>query len=606
MVPAEIPAARSALRDKLLLILETRALTAHFQAIVDLASGEILGFEALIRGPSDSCLYAPPALFEAAQRCGLRTDMERCALLVVARRFVELALPGKIFVNVSADVLISALEKNWRAIRRELDRLGLAPERIVVELTENQPVRDYSRLRRCFTLLRSAGIELAIDDLGEGFSSLKRWVELRPDFVKIDRYFIESLHRDPLKQQFVRALSAIASEADAKIIAEGVESVDELRVLQDIGFTIVQGYLFARPHASPASNLSPQVLKRIQSPRSQPLPATANGSRTAGALAQQVPTITAAASCSSVYQMFLERPPLNCIPALDAAGRPIGLLRRLDVMERMSRPYMRELYGRRPCTALMIDAPLIFDAGTSLQTMSEAVVATDVRHYTDGFIVTRDSEFAGMGSIADLMRAITEIQIHTARYANPLTLLPGNVPIHDYVDSLIEQRSHFVVAYFDLDNFKPFNDIYGYRRGDELIMRTAKVLSAICDDELDFLGHIGGDDFVVIFRSQDWESRVGEALAGFEESIRDCFDEGHREDGGYIAQDRRGEEMFHPLVTLSAGIVPVLPGSHPSHVGVATAAAEVKRRAKQMPGCAYFVDRRRTQSAAAPISSSSS
>ena len=292
--------------------------------------------------------------------------------------------------------------------------------------------------------------------------------------------------------------------------------------------------------------------------------------------------------------MFLEQPQLNGIPALDAGGRPIGLLRRLDVMERMSRPYMRELYGRRPCTALMIDAPLIFDAGTSLQTMSEAVVATDVRHYTDGFIVTRGSEFAGMGSIADLMRAITEIQIHTARYANPLTLLPGNVPIHDYVDSLIEEQTHFVVAYFDLDNFKPFNDIYGYRRGDDLIQMTARVLASACDEDLDFLGHIGGDDFVVIFRSTDWEERVSAALSEFDRSAWAFFDEGHRQDGGYIAQDRRGEAVFHPLVTLSAGVVPIAPGSHPNHAGVSATAAEVKRRAKRMPGSSFFVDRRRS------------
>ncbi|WP_417070879.1 GGDEF domain-containing protein [Niveibacterium terrae] len=580
--------------QELLQIIKTRALTAHFQPIVDLQGGAILGFEALIRGPSDSCLHSPPALFEAAQRCGLRAQMERCALRTVVHRFVELDLPGQIFVNVSSDVLMAGLEQRWPLILAELAEIGLAPRRIVVELTENQPVKDYARLRRCFTLLRTAGFELAIDDLGEGFSSLKRWVESRPDFVKVDRYFIEGLHRDPLKQQFVRALSAIAREAEAKIIAEGVESADELSVLQDIGFTIVQGYLFARPHPSPAASLSPQILKRIRPARSLTLPSAEGRSRTAAALAQQVPTITAAASCLTVYQMFTEQAQLNCLPALDAAGRPIGLLRRLDVMERMSRPYMRELYGRRPCTALMIDAPLIFDAGTSLQTMSEAVVATDVRHYTDGFIVTQGSEFAGMGSIADLMRAITEIQIHTARYANPLTLLPGNVPIHDYVDSLIEQQTHFVVAYFDLDNFKPFNDIYGYRRGDDLIQMTARVLAGASDEDLDFLGHIGGDDFVVIFRSSDWEARVSAALSEFDRTAWAFFDEKHRQEGGYVAQDRRGEAVFHPLVTLSAGVVPVAPGSHPNHVGVSATAAEVKHRAKRMPGSSFFVDRRRS------------
>lgn len=578
-------------RTELLLIIRTSKLSAHFQPIVDMRSGAIVAFEALVRGPSDSCLHSPVALFDAAQRCKLLVNMELCALRVVSRRFVELGLPGLLFVNVSSDVLMAGLESRWREVQHEIAAIGLKPENVVIELTENRPIADYARLRRIFTLLRSAGFELAIDDLGEGFSSLKRWAELRPGFVKIDRYFIEGLHRDPLKQQFVRALATIAREAEAQVIAEGVESPDELRVLQDMGFSIGQGYLFGRPHPAPASSLQPSVIMELTNNKPPLLP-TARNSRTAGTLAQQVPTITSSATCSSVYQTFLDNPRLNCVPALDACARPVGLLRRLDVMERMSRPFMRELYGRRPCSALMIDAPLIFDASTTLQTMSEAVVATDVRHYTDGFIVTRGGEFSGMGTIADLMRAITEIQIHTARYANPLTLLPGNVPIHDYVDSLIEQKARFVVAYFDLDNFKPFNDVYGYRRGDDLIQLTAQLLASICDEKQDFLGHIGGDDFVVIFRSRDWETRVCSALKNFDQSSSAYFKEGHRAQGGYLAQNRRGEEVFHPLVSLSAGIVPIAPGTHPNHVAVSAAAAEVKHHAKQIPGSSYFVDRR--------------
>ena len=593
-MPFRADLAPSIAHQELVEIIASERLSAHFQPIVQLRGGEILGYEGLIRGPSDSALHSPLALFQAAERCGMLAAVERCALRILIRRFIELDLPGLLFLNASADFLLDDLEGRWRPSLQALAEAGLPPERIVIELTETRPVADYPRLRRLFTRLRSAGFALAIDDLGEGFASLRRWVELRPGFVKIDRYFIEGIHRDPLKQQFVRAMASIAQEAHARVIAEGVESPDELHVLQDLGFAIGQGYLFARPHPAPGKVLAGDLRERLftrsgQKTRATPLSRSA---RTAGALARPTEVAREHDTCAAVHARFISARELTLLPVLDNVGRPVGVLRRLDVMERMSKPFMRELYGHRPCRSLMAEACLIFDAATALETVSEAVVEVDTRHYSDGFIVTRQGEYAGMATIGDLMRAITEIQIHAARYANPLTLLPGNVPLDDQVDRLIEEDTPCVVAYFDIDNFKPYNDVYGYRRGDDLIQFTAAVLTRARDPERDFLGHVGGDDFVLIFRSEDWEMRVRSALQAFDAGSPDFYAPEHRSAGGFNSVDRQGREVWHPLVTLSAGVVPVSSRRLDNHVAVATAAAEVKSLAKSEPGSTYFVDRR--------------
>src|SRR3546814_20755996 len=123
--------------------------------------------------------------------------------------------------------------------------------------------------------------------------------------------------------------------------------------------------------------------------------------------------------------------------------------------------------------------------------------------------MTEGGQFIGVGTGFDLIREITQMQIHAARYANPLTQLPGNVPIDEHIEALLLSEEPFAVCYGDLDHFKPFNDLYSYRKGDEVIQITAGLLSENADPGLDFVGHIGGADFVVIFKRPDWRARFG-------------------------------------------------------------------------------------------------
>lgn len=573
-------------------ILDNRELTALFQPILDMGNSTILGFEGLIRGPSDSPLHSPSKLFPVARQFGLAFELESLCRQVVVERFVELNLPGMLFINVSPDVL---LQHDIRAGGDFVHHPALPPSRVVIELTENEPSYDcqLDMLVGAAAGYRARGFKVAIDDLGEGYSSLRLWSELRPDYVKIDRHFIQNIDKDPVKAQFVRAIKEIADNAGSRVIAEGIETHAELVVVQGFGVCAGQGYHIARPSAAPSTVVAAEVMKALaqDGPGGRGDPRWRNATIEKRLLRKVAPVLESTHN-DTVYRRFDDEPDLDALPVVKEDGTPVGLINRHFLVDRFARPYHRELYGRKPCSALMDGEPLVVDMHLSIQELSKIVAGSDRRHLANGFIITDQGRYLGMGSGHDLMREITELQIDAARYANPLTQLPGNVPVNERIDHYLEAKVPFCVAYCDLDHFKPFNDVYGFSQGDEIIRLTGRILCEAVDASQDFVGHIGGDDFILVLRSDDWEGRCQGALERFGREVTIFFSDADRERGGYVTENRRGEKEFHPLTTLSIGAVTAEPGMFASCMELSAVAAETKKMAKKIPGNSLYLNQR--------------
>ena len=239
-------------------IVHTQQLAAVFQPILDMQQGTVIGFEGLIRGPANSQLHSPVDLFRVARHCGMIADVEHLACRSVLESFAGMDFPGRIFLNVSPDVLRHKASQADTTLKF-IKRLGLRPEQIVIEITENMPTVDYPLLRETTQHYRSMGFAIAIDDLGEGFSGLRLWSEISPQHVKIDQHFIHNIHLDPVKLQFVRSIQEIAAKTGASVIAEGIESAAELAVIRDLGIAYGQGYFIARPAVSPPREVSEAI-----------------------------------------------------------------------------------------------------------------------------------------------------------------------------------------------------------------------------------------------------------------------------------------------------------------------------------------------------------
>jgi len=180
------------------------------------------------------------------------------------------------------------------------------------------------------------------------------------------------------------------------------------------------------------------------------------------------------------------------------------------------------------------------------------------------------------------------------RSVNPLSGLPGNATITEEIESRLARGDHFTLLYVDIDRFKEFNDHYGFTRGDCVITMLAEVLVQVAGAEQRFVGHIGGDDFVLLARADEAESLAEGITRRFDERIRALYDAEDRARGWIEARDRRGRLRRFPIATVSIGIVNVPPGRFKGATAAARAAAEVKEVAKRMPGSAWAVDRRRS------------
>ncbi|TCW81376.1 diguanylate cyclase [Burkholderia sp. SRS-46] len=577
-------------------LIADRALAAVFQPIVDLGSGTVIAYEGLIRGPRGTELEAPAALFAQAAREGETLALEHAAALTCLDAFAALGCDGKLFLNFSAGAIVQLAREREHA-RTLLERAQIAAERIVIELTEQNATTDLAQVAPAVASLRDAGIQFALDDYGTANASMNLWLRLHPDVVKIDRFFIHDIARDPLKFEAVRAMQHFAHASGATLIAEGIEHERDLIVVRDMGICCVQGFLLGRPLAQPERVIAPAARDAIRAPHIAVFPDASRAVRPNGTIAAKMlvaaPALPRDVTSNEVLDLFNRMPELHAV-ALVEHERPVALVNRRGFMDRFALPYHREVFGKKPCLQFANDAPLMIENATTVEQLAMLLANNDQRYLADGFVITEHGRYVGLGTGESLVRAVTEMRIEAARYANPLTFLPGNIPISAHIDRLLERDAGFHACYVDLNQFKPFNDQYGYWQGDEVLKYAATVLAASCDPQRDFLGHVGGDDFLVLFQSDDWHARAAAAISRFNEGAQRFYTQADHRAGGLRGEDRHGNPAFFGFVTMAIGAVGVPAGAYRAiRYGsdeIASVAALAKRRAKQQPDGLAVVD----------------
>ena len=242
-------------REELQTVVGGRGRAVVLQPIVDLVDGRPRGYEALTRfRHPDGTSIPPDRVFAEARELGLLLDLERATASSALELLPRLPEDTYLSINFSPCSLLEPA--TWRL-------LAVAPDRVVVELTEHEQVTDYAAIRAALAPLRSRGLRLAVDDTGAGFASLQHLTELQPDVVKLDVAFVRAIDTDAPRRAVARAVAGYVAEVGGQLVAEGIETAEQAATLRKLGAASGQGWFFGRPESadelfgSPAASVVP-------------------------------------------------------------------------------------------------------------------------------------------------------------------------------------------------------------------------------------------------------------------------------------------------------------------------------------------------------------
>ena len=253
-------------KEKLQELILKESVKTIFQPIVDFRHHKIIGYEALTRGPEGTEFENPYTLFDAAAETDLLFELDRLCRKKSLLNAKGLGAGLRLFMNCLPSAVLDPSFKDT-SLESLLKKAGIPAAGIVFEFTEREAIDNYALFNDAVRQFTNLGFAIAVDDAGSGFSSLETIVELCPHFLKLDISLIRGIEKNFLKQELIKAIRTLSEQMGSTVIAEGIETGQELLTLRRLGITIGQGFLFARPGpAFPAPQYSEE--KPVGSPAS--------------------------------------------------------------------------------------------------------------------------------------------------------------------------------------------------------------------------------------------------------------------------------------------------------------------------------------------------
>jgi EAL domain-containing protein (putative c-di-GMP-specific phosphodiesterase class I)/GGDEF domain-containing protein len=467
----------------------------------------------------------------------------------------------KLFYNI--DSRISKMEDFSKGNTHQLlKRYNLDQKMVVFEFSEQNGVDDIIEFTQLMHHYDNEGFCAAIDDFGVGPSGYKLLYHCAPNIIKIDRFFLHGIDKDSKKKLLARNMVQLATLLGCRIIAEGVESTHELLVCKEIGCHMAQGYFIQHPTIDCSLIVKKYFTDNL----------LVEDKRSAGSkkiiLKRLIPLepIMVNDSMETLFEL-LNKKGVYLVPVLDQSMNPLGIIHEHKLKSIAYSPYGRSLTQNRTSNFSALETyvePIpVVDVTTPLETMLELFSLSE---NAPGVLIVESSRYVGYLSAREMIEVVHERNLIRARDENPLTRLPGNFIINEYIASVIETGSEAVLAYFDFDHFKPYNDHYGFRNGDRVILLFAELMHKILCIEY-FKGHIGGDDFFVgalLDETQTFEkvcSQLELLIATFSDEVRAFYEPADRERGCIVAEDREGNRREFKLLGVSAVVIRMGAGS---------------------------------------------
>ncbi|WP_209015379.1 GGDEF domain-containing protein [Roseibium limicola] len=535
------------------------------QPIVDSHTGDLYGIEALLRNVEQlDCTY-PSDVFDKAYELNCLVELELILRRKAIAKLASARLPRntRLFLNVDARLLET--ENDLTAKTAELlSEYGFTPAIICLELSEAKDISSAGQTKHFIAEARRLDFSIAIDDFGKGFSQLKSLYDFEPEIIKIDRFFVQSIQSDARKRLLVSSAVELAHVLGMRVVAEGVETRAEFLTCREIGCDLIQGYLISHP-----TTRSDDILDRY--PQAIDTSATTTATATPDGISnpfedllkREIKPLIALrddARMDEVLTMLRAGRAYPFIPVINAADEPRGLIKEADIKELIYMPFGQDLLRNKAVNnrvkSFLHRCP-IADLHSKLDQLIGLIANEDDQ--SGGVIVTKNGKYYGFLTTSSLLKIANEIRMRAAEDQNPLSKLPGNGSVTSFVvEEATRSDTERSFCYIDFDHFKPFNDAYGFRTGDRALLLFSELARRCVADQEDFIGHIGGDDFFIGFKKQDF-GKVQQVLIDLRNEFRhqaeSFYDAKHREDGYILSKDRAGIDRKFSLLTCSIAVV---------------------------------------------------
>ncbi len=555
-----------------------------FQPIVNVKSGKIYAVEALLRNFHEAGgFYSIFNLLDEAFHDAVLYQLDLELRSLALKKFSEIDIEYlQMFYNIDNRIMYMPdfTTGNTSSI---LNKLNFDKKSICFELSERGTLQDPSAITNMVTRYQQEGYDIAIDDFGTGIAGLQLLYYAKAKFIKIDRFFIQNIQKDAKKRLFCSSIINMAHIMSMKVIAEGVETKEEYLTCKDIGVDLVQGYLIQKPKTD-ITKIKGKYHHINELYKNDQRSYTTN--LVDKSKIEIIEPLKLDATLNDLFEYFKHHPTNTFVPIIDKLGQLYGVIYEKDIKELS--------YSQFGVSLAKNDK-----TNNKLKKFIKDTISSEITWGVDkileiynmdknssyGIFITKNSQYYGFIDVNNLLSISYHRNIEIAKDQNPLTKLPGNRQIELFITNALQcvDDKTYHIVYFDFNDFKPFNDIYGFRQGDRAIILFTDILKKeLTKDQ--FIAHIGGDDFFIGFKDSTYEdvySVINNIQIKFCSQVKELYNALDKKNGFIETKDRFGEVRKFKLLGVCSAIIEI--SKQKKHADLDKVLGIIKKESKKHP-----------------------
>ena len=575
------------LKEMFLNVLNAGEVKTVFQPIISLRDGTVYGYEALSRGPENTELQSPETLFRLADECNTLWELELLCRSKALQAVYGTGRQIRVFLNVNPNIMHNPKFKQGFT-KEYLKNYSIDPENVIFEINEKAAVNNIWDFKKTVDNYKMQNYKIAIDDAGAGYSGLNLISDIHPHYIKLDMNLIRDIDRDYTKQALVRSMVEFSKLSNTQIVAEGIETERELVKLIELGVHYGQGFFIQYPSTSlqPIGTDISNIIYEINM-RKNHLVSGRLSDIYIGNICTAVRTLNPSIQVYYVNEMLREDPlvPGFCVVE---NGSVLGVVTRGYLNSQLGGQYGYSLNYKKNISDIMTRDYMQADYQLPVDMVAKTAMQREQDKLYDFITITKDDKYYGIVTVKELLEKTIEIEVANAKHLNPLSELPGNPMIEKHLEYCIQAKQPFCVLYFDINNFKSYNDVYGFEKGDMVIRQMTGILKeAIPAGE--FIGHIGGDDFIAVLHRENPEKISNRILEMFDGMSKSSYSRADQEKGYILTKNRHGVEESFPLMSIAVAAIRFNRNHCESIYELSELASGIKKKCKLNTGSSFML-----------------